>query len=138
MNAETKDSIAKFLHDNYEEGVYHTISLYSFTAQGFTKEETTKTLRRLASLNLITKLNVLAQAYGLVIMPELEEFVESGGYTAKQKVLELEKAKIEAAFQFLQLQIKECEKRDATLFHNLTVGFNNLAQLIGFGVTALG
>ena len=134
MDSILKDSIAKFLHDNYEECCYHTISLYSFTSQGFTEEEVTKTLRRLAALGLITDLNIRPQSYGLVITPALEEFIESGGYTAQQKILELQKAKLETSLQYLYLQIKECEKTNATLFNNLTTGFNNVVNLLGLAV----
>ncbi len=134
MDSILKDSIAKFLHDNYEECRYHTISLYSFTSQGFTEEEVTKTLRRLAMLGLITDLNIRPQSYGLVITPALEEFVESGGYTAQQKLLELQKTEIEAALKYLQLQIKKCEKLDASLFDHLTTGFNNVVNLLGLAV----
>jgi hypothetical protein len=138
MDSETKDSIAKFLHDNYEECRHHTISLYTFTAQGYTQDEVSKTLRRLARLGLIADLSIWRASYGLVIQPDLEEFVESGGYTAKQQMLELEKAKIEASLQYLYLQIKECAKVDATLFNNLTSGFDNVVKLLGLGISALG
>jgi hypothetical protein len=134
MDSILKDSIAKFLHDNYEECRYHTISLYSFTSQGFTEEEVTKTLRRLVALGLITDLNIRPQSYGMVITPALEEFIESGGYTAQQKILELQKAKLETSLQYLYLQIKECEKTNATLFNNLTTGFNNVVNLLGLAV----
>ena len=131
MDAKTKDSIAIFLHNNYDEDRLYNKPFYLFTAEGFTEDETVKTMRRLHKLGLLKDFKVQREGVSFIISPDLEEFLELGGYTAKQKILEMEKAEVEA-------QIKECEKRDATLFHNLTVGFNNLAGLFGLGMNFFG
>lgn len=138
MDAKTKDSIAIFLHDNYDEDRLYNKPFYLFTAEGFTEDETVKAMRRLHKLGLLKDFKVQREGVSFIISPDLEEFLELGGYTAKQKILEMEKAEVEAHLQYLYLQIKECEKRDATLFHNLTVGFNNLAGLFGLGVSYFG
>lgn len=138
MDASTKDLIAKFLHERYDECRHHTIHLSTFTAEGFTQEETVKTLRRLYALGLLSEMVEYRNSFGVTIAPGLEEFIESGGYTAKQQILELEKDKIEASLQYLQLQIKKCEAMDASLFNHLTTGFNNVVQLLGFGINTLG
>jgi hypothetical protein len=134
MDCYIKDEIAKYVYDNYPEGEgQYTVGFEEFTAQGFTVEESTKALRRMFMLGLLSNFALNNGSYDFEVSPALEEFLESGGFSAQQKMLELQKAEIEAALKYLQLQIKKCEKLDASLFDHLTTGFNNIAQILNFG-----
>ena len=134
MDCILKDEIAKYVYETYPEGESQfAIGFEEFTAQGFTVEETTKALRRMYQLDLLSFFELNNSTYDFEVSSNLEEFLESGGFTAQQKILDLQKAEIEAALKYLQLQIKKCEKMDATLFHNLTTGLKNVAELLHLG-----
>ena len=138
MDCFLKDEIAKYVYDTYPEGeCQFAIGYEEFTAQGFTVEETTKALRRMYLLGLLSSFVQNNGTYDFEVSPNLEEFLESGGFTAQQKLLDLQKAEIEAALKYLQLQIKKCEKLDASLFNNLTTGFKNVAELLHLGSVAV-
>ena len=134
MKAEIKDAVARFILENYEECRGYTVDYSSFTQLGLTKEEATKALRRLHQLGLLSQLGINRISVFLAVSPALEEFIESGGYTLQQKMLELNQQKLELSLLYLQTQIKECEKANATLFNNLASGFNNVLNVLGVGL----